>query len=77
MTGHAPAPTVAAIAREARRGLTTMLPSEDGVGAAEQLRRRFGLPAWQFTLSATDANRFVLRLAREVTGRSPTRPSCT
>ena len=54
-----------------------MLPSEDGVGAAEQLRRRFGLPAWQFTLSATDANRFVLRLAREVTGRSPTRPSCT
>src|SRR4051794_15163539 len=70
MTGHAPAPTVAAIAREAARGLTTMLPSEDGVGAAEQLRRRFGLPSWQFTLSATDANRFVLRLAREVTGRS-------
>src|SRR4051794_17124898 len=69
MTGHAPAPTVAAIAREAARGLTTMLPSEDGVGAAEQLRRRFGLPSWQFTLSATDANRFVLRLAREVTGR--------
>jgi len=69
MTGHAPAATVAAIAREAARGLTTMLPSEDGVAAGEQLRRRFGMPAWQFTLSATDANRFVLRLAREVTGR--------
>src|SRR6185436_2561137 len=41
-----------------------------GVGAGEELRRRFGLPSWQFTLSATDANRFVLRLAREVTGRS-------
>jgi glutamate-1-semialdehyde aminotransferase len=69
MTGHAPAPTVAAIAREAARGLTTMLPSEDGVGAGQELRRRFGMPYWQFTLSATDANRFVLRLAREVTGR--------
>jgi glutamate-1-semialdehyde 2,1-aminomutase len=69
MTGHAPAPTVAAIAREAARGLTTMLPSEDGVGAGAELRRRFGMPYWQFTLSATDANRFVLRLAREVTGR--------
>ena len=69
MTGHAPAATVAAIAREAARGLTTMLPSEDGVAAGEQLRRRFGMPSWQFTLSATDANRFVLRLAREVTGR--------
>ena len=44
MTGHAPAPTVAAIAREAARGLTTMLPSEDGVGAGEELRRRFGMP---------------------------------
>jgi glutamate-1-semialdehyde 2,1-aminomutase len=70
MTGHAPGPTVAAIAREAARGLTTMLPSADGVAAGAELRRRFGLPFWQFSLSATDANRFVLRLAREVTGRS-------
>jgi glutamate-1-semialdehyde 2,1-aminomutase len=69
MTGHAPGPTVQAIAREAARGLTTMLPSEDGVEAGAELRRRFGLPFWQFSLSATDANRFVLRLAREVTGR--------
>jgi glutamate-1-semialdehyde 2,1-aminomutase len=69
MTGHAPGPTVAAVQREVARGLTTMLPSEAGVGAGAELRRRFGLPHWQFTLSATDANRFVLRLAREVTGR--------
>jgi glutamate-1-semialdehyde aminotransferase len=69
MTGHAPAPTVAALQREAARGLTTMLPSEDAVGAGDELRRRFGLPEWQFSLSATDANRFVLRLARQITGR--------
>ena len=47
-----------------------MLPTEDAIWAGEELRRRFGLPAWQFTLSATDANRFSLRLARHITGRS-------
>jgi glutamate-1-semialdehyde 2,1-aminomutase len=46
-----------------------MLPSEDAIGAAEELSRRFGLTAWQFTLSATDANRFALRLAREIAQR--------
>lgn len=70
MTGHAPAPTVEAVARQARRGLTTMLPSEDAIWVGDELRRRFGLPSWQFTLSATDANRFALRLCRQVTGRS-------
>ena len=70
MTGHAPAPTVAAVARQAARGLTTMLPSEDAIWVGDELRRRFGLPSWQFTLSATDANRFAIRLCREITGRS-------
>lgn len=70
MTGHAPAPTVEAVARQARRGLTTMLPSEDALWVGDELRRRFGLTSWQFTLSATDANRFALRLCRQVTGRS-------
>ena len=69
MAGHSPAPTVAAVQRQIARGITTMLPSEDAVWAGEELSRRFGLPQWQFTLTATDANRFALRLAREITGR--------
>ena len=47
-----------------------MLPSEDALWVAEELTRRFGVPRWQFALTATDANRFVIRLARHVTGRS-------
>ena len=70
MAGHAPAPTVAAVERQARRGLTTMLPSEDSAWVGDELRRRFGLHYWQFTLSATDANRFAIRLCRQITGRS-------
>jgi glutamate-1-semialdehyde 2,1-aminomutase len=70
MTGHAPPATVAAIADRAPRGLTTMLPGEDAVWVGGELARRFGLPLWQVALSATDANRFALRLARHATGRS-------
>src|SRR4029079_1049986 len=51
------------------RGLTLMLPTEDAAAVGEELARRFGLPSWQFALTATDANRFSLRLARELTGR--------
>jgi glutamate-1-semialdehyde 2,1-aminomutase len=69
MTGHAPAATVAAVARQAARGFTFMLPSEDHLWVAEELTRRFGLPCWQFAMSATDANRFAIRLARMLTGR--------
>jgi glutamate-1-semialdehyde 2,1-aminomutase len=69
MTGHAPAVAVAAIADRASRGITFMLPTEDAVWVGEELQRRFGLPYWQMTLTATDANRFALRLARGVTGR--------
>jgi glutamate-1-semialdehyde 2,1-aminomutase len=47
-----------------------MLPTEDAIAAGEELRRRFGLPLWQFTMTATDANRFSIRLARHITGRS-------
>ena len=46
-----------------------MLPSEDAVWVGEELARRFGLPIWQLAMSATDANRFVLRFARHLTGR--------
>lgn len=69
MTGHSPAPTVAAVRDQLGRGLTLMLPTEDAAVVAEDLTRRFGLPQWQFTLSATDANRHVVRYARHLTGR--------
>lgn len=69
MSGHSPAPTVAAAERRLRHGITTMLPSEDAGPVGEEMSRRFGLRHWQFTLSATDANRFVLRICREITGR--------
>lgn len=69
MSGHAPGGTVRAIERQAVRGLTFMLPGSDAIWVADELRRRFGLDAWQFTLSATDANRSVIRLARLLTGR--------
>ncbi|MDQ2984772.1 MAG: aspartate aminotransferase family protein [Actinomycetota bacterium] len=69
MTGHSPEPTVRAVTEQARRGITLMLPSEDALWVGEELARRFGLPYWQFALTATDANRFAIRLARAVTGR--------
>jgi glutamate-1-semialdehyde aminotransferase len=69
MTGHAPAATVRAIHEQLQRGITLMLPTEDGAAVGEELTRRFGLPFWQFTLTATDANRFAIRIARQVTRR--------
>lgn len=69
MTGHALPPVADAISKQALEGLTTMLPTADSVWVADDLARRFGLPKWQFTLSATDANRFVLRYARHLTKR--------
>ena len=69
MTGHAPPQVVAALREQLGRGLTYMLPTESAIEAAELLGERFGLPEWQFTVSATDANRFAIRLARAVTGR--------
>jgi glutamate-1-semialdehyde 2,1-aminomutase len=69
MTGHSPPPAVRAAQSRLERGITTMLPSEDAAAVGDEMERRFGLRHWQFTLSATDANRFVLRLAREITNR--------
>jgi glutamate-1-semialdehyde 2,1-aminomutase len=69
MAGHAPAPTAAAVAERYSKGATLMLPTEDSTWVAAELERRFGLPKWQLTLSATDANRFAIRLARQITGR--------
>jgi glutamate-1-semialdehyde 2,1-aminomutase len=69
MTGHSPAPIVEMLAEHAAGGFTSMLPGEASVAAGEALAERFGLPAWQLTVSATDANRFAIRLARALTGR--------
>ncbi len=71
MAGHSPEPLVAALADRAGRlgGVTTMLPNEDAEWVGAELTRRFGLAQWSFTLSATDANRWLLRLVRLVTGR--------
>ena len=69
MTGHSPEPVVRAVSEQAARGITLMLPSEEALWVGEELTRRFGLPRWQLALTATDANRFSLRLARHVTGR--------
>jgi glutamate-1-semialdehyde 2,1-aminomutase len=69
MTGHSPFATVKAVEEQARRGITLMLPGEDSIFVAEELQKRFNLPYWQFALTATDANRFSIRLARQITGR--------
>ena len=69
MFGHSPAPVVAAITSQAARGMTHMLMTEDAAAVGELLRERFGLPHWQVATTASDANRFALRVARAVTGR--------
>jgi len=69
MFGHSPAPVVRAVTAQARRGITMMLPTEDSIWVGRELARRFRLPYWQIAMTATDANRFAIRLAREVTRR--------
>lgn len=69
MTGHAPDATLAAINAQAAKGITFMLPIEDAIWVGEELARRFGLPYWQLALTATDANRFAIRMARHITAR--------
>jgi glutamate-1-semialdehyde 2,1-aminomutase len=71
MAGHSPEATVAAVRRRLDElgGVTTMLPTEDAIWVADDLARRFGMDKWTFALTATDANRWVLRTARQLTGR--------
>jgi glutamate-1-semialdehyde 2,1-aminomutase len=70
MFGHSPKPVARAIRRQSRRGLTYMLPSADALAIGPLLAERFGLPHWQIATTASDANRFALRVARAVTGRA-------
>jgi glutamate-1-semialdehyde 2,1-aminomutase len=71
MAGHSPQPVVAAVRRriEEQGGLTAMMPTENAAWVAAELARRFGPERWSFTLTATDANRWAIRLARHLTGR--------
>ncbi len=69
MFGHSPAPVAKAIARQASRGLTYMLATEDAPVVADELARRFDLPFWQVTSTASEANRAVIRWCRGITGR--------
>ncbi len=71
MAGHSPSATVAAIRHRVENlgGITTMLPTEDAAWVAAELTRRFGVGRWSFSLTATDANRWALRIARQLTGR--------
>ena len=72
MAGHSPQPTVEAVVRRIQDegGITAMMPTYDAAWVGAELARRFGPPQWSFTLTATDANRWAIRLARQVTGRS-------
>ena len=69
MTGHSPAATVTAIREQVGRGLSTMLPTQDAAIVSAELAQRFKLPLWQFTVSATDANRHAIRYARMITSK--------
>jgi glutamate-1-semialdehyde 2,1-aminomutase len=69
MCGHAPEPVTTVALRQLQRGTTTMLPTEDSLWVGEELGRRFGLPFWSLTTSATDANRAAIRISRMITGR--------
>ncbi len=71
MAGHSPEPVVRAVQQRLGEagGATAMLPTEDAAWVGAELARRFGVPLWSFSLTATDANRWAIRLARLVTGR--------
>jgi glutamate-1-semialdehyde 2,1-aminomutase len=69
MFGHSPVAIADTLAREGASGLTTMLPSEHAPEVGALLEDRFGLPVWQITATASDANRAVIRWCRAITGR--------
>jgi len=70
MAGHSPLGAIDAITHQAANGLTAILPTEDAIWVGEELTRRFGVGIWQVAMTATDANRFAMRLARHITGRN-------
>jgi len=69
MFGHSPEATAETVATQVRRGITTMMPTPDALDIGRELGRRFGLPLWQVAMTATEANRYVIRICRALTGR--------
>ncbi|MEG1584758.1 MAG: aminotransferase class III-fold pyridoxal phosphate-dependent enzyme, partial [Anaerovorax sp.] len=69
MFGHSPDPTVAAIREQADKGITAMMPTLDSLEIGKEMGKRFGLPFWQIAMTATEANRYVIRNCRALTGR--------
>ena len=69
MFGHSPPAIARVLAEAGARGITSMLPAERVARVGEKLAATFGLPFWQMTQTATDANRYALRWARAITGR--------
>jgi glutamate-1-semialdehyde 2,1-aminomutase len=71
MAGHSPAPVLAAVQHRLAElgGASAMLPTEEAEQVGDELSRRFGVPQWSFALTATDANRWAIRLLRAVSGR--------
>jgi len=72
MFGHSPPATAAAVAEQVYKGITTMLPSEDAPWVGREFAKRFGLPCWQVAMTATEANRYVIRICRTLTKRPKT-----
>lgn len=69
MFGHSPDATVAAIREQADKGITAMMPTLDALEIGKDMSKRFGLPYWQVAMTATEANRYVIRNCRALTGR--------
>ena len=69
MFGHSPQATVEAVSKQVRQGITTMMPTTDALSIGQELSQRFGLPLWQVAMTATEANRYVIRICRALTGR--------
>lgn len=69
MTGHSPSDSMEYVKAQLSNGITHMLPSEDAMWVSAELSRRFDLPYWQYALTATDANRFVINICRRLTSR--------
>lgn len=70
MFGHSPEATADIVTKQVRRGITTMLPTTDSLEIGIELGKRFGLPLWQVAMTATEANRYVIRICRALTGRA-------
>lgn len=69
MFGHSPEATAEIVTKQVRQGITTMLPTLDALEIGKELGKRFGLPLWQVAMTATEANRYVIRICRALTGR--------